>query len=79
MMNSKFKTYGLFFCFIIASITVTFLSQWTLLTRNIYYNSFQSQLDNARIDALFDEITKYSWLSNMLVTILILINNAFSD
>lgn len=46
-----------------------------LLTRDIYYNSFQDQLDNTRIDELFDLRTKYEWIGYSFIPIWLLFKN----
>ncbi|WP_292945044.1 MULTISPECIES: hypothetical protein [unclassified Mucilaginibacter] len=54
-------------------MVLTFLFQKVLLTKNVYYNSLQDQLDNSRIDQLFDSQAKYAWFGYVVIPIWLLI------
>lgn len=67
----KYKGLGLYCCLVLASLGITFLFQQALLTRDMYYNSFQDQLDSTRIDEIFDAQFKYAWLGYVLMPLLL--------
>ena len=76
-MNYKAKNWHLYFFLILSTNLIIFLSQQFLITKNVYYNTFQSQLDDTRIDQVFTDQARYFWFSYFFVTIWISIRIFF--
>lgn len=62
MFKEKLNTWYLFGILIAVNFIFAFFLSQLLVTREIYYNTFQSQLDNTRIDEMFDMQSKFSWI-----------------
>ena len=75
MFQQKLNNWGLLGTLVVSSFLITYAFSHFLLTRDVYYASFQSQLDNTRIDRLFDMQAKYSWIGFLSVPVCLLIKN----
>ena len=75
MLQKKISCYSLLLIIIIFSILITYGFSHYLFTRDVYYNSFQSQLDNIRIDELFDWSTQYAWIGLAFIPVWLIIKN----
>nr|WP_315424353.1 hypothetical protein [uncultured Pedobacter sp.] len=75
MPQYKLNNWYLLVSLILTTSLLAYAFSHLLLTRDIYYNSFQDQLDNARIDELFDFRTKYEWISYIFIPIWLLFKN----
>jgi hypothetical protein len=76
MFQQKLNNWGLLGALVVSSFLITYAFSHFLLTRDIYYASFQSQLDNSRIDMLFDMQAKYNWIGFLFIPIWLLIKNS---
>lgn len=54
---------------------ITYLFTKLLFTRDIYYTTFQSQLDSTRIDELFDMQEKYSLIGFLFIPVWLILKN----
>ncbi|WP_316844823.1 hypothetical protein [Pedobacter psychrodurus] len=54
---------------------VSYIFTKKLITHDIFYNSFRSQLDNPRIDELFDFQEKYAWIGFAFIPVWLLLKN----
>ncbi|MBC6111772.1 hypothetical protein H7U22_15215 [Pedobacter sp. CCM 8938] len=60
---------------IAVTFSISYIFNQFLLTRDIYYNTFQSQLESARIDELFDLQLKYLWIGYLVIPVWITLKN----
>ncbi len=75
MLKEKLSCWSLLFVMATTSILITYCFSHYLFTRDIYYNSFQNQLENTRIDELFDFQAKYNWIGFLFIPVWLLIKN----
>ncbi len=64
--------------YIILSGSLTLISYMftnILITYDIFYNTFQNQLDNTRIDELFNFQVKYAWVGYAFIPVWLLLKN----
>jgi len=75
MPQYKLNNWYLLLSLIATTSLLAYAFSHLLLTRDIYYNSFQDHLDNTRIDELFDFRTKYEWISYIFIPVWLLFKN----
>ncbi|OWK70099.1 hypothetical protein [Pedobacter sp. AJM] len=75
MIKLKLSFWVLLLTIAIISISITYIFSHYLFTRDIYYNSYQSQLETIRIDELFETQLKYSWIAFLFIPLWLLLKN----
>jgi len=74
-MNEKLKCCYIYIIILAITLMISYVFNEILITRYVFYNTFQDQLNFSRIDEIFDSQLKYSWIVYVFIPVWLLIKN----
>lgn len=57
------------------TLIISYVFNEILITKDVFYNTYQDQLSFSRIDEIFDSQLKYSWIVYVFIPVWLLIKN----
>lgn len=74
-MNINIRSWHLLCTIILISFALIFFFNQFLFTKEVYYSSFQDQLDNGRIEELFNFNAKFAWIGFLFIPLWLILKN----